>query len=258
MAVDFSGDMGLWQRRIASGLEGTARRVAVIDALAIKTGQAVLDVGCGGGHLVREFALAVGEGGRAVGIDASAEQLRAARTTCEGLSAAEFVEGDATSMNFDDASFDGLASIQVLEYIADVDSALAEARRVLKPGRVAALFSVLWDHFRFHGAEPKLNERMLDAFRAHCPHQMLPMELPWKLAAAGFGGVARRPITFFNGALHENTYAFWASKIVAAFGASHGISEDDATRWLEQLEEADNEGRFGFVSVPVLTTAIAI
>ena len=257
-AIDFSGDMGLWQRRAASGFEGTARRAAVFDALGVKAGQAVLDLGCGGGHLVREFALGVGDGGRAVGLDASAEQIEAAQTACEGLPAAELVEGDATRMQLSDASFDGLASIQTLEYIADVDAALAEARRVLKPGGAAALFSVLWDHFRFHGAEPALNERMLDAFRAHCPHQMLPMELPAKLAAAGFAGVSRRPVTFFNGALHENAQAFWASRIVAAFSVSQGVAEDEATRWLEQLEEADREGRFGFISVPVLTTAIAI
>ena len=87
---------------------------------------------------------------------------------------------------------------------------------------------------------------------------MLPMELPRKLAAAGFGGVARKPIAFLNGALHENAFALWAAKIIAAFAVGQGIAEDDAARWLDQLAEADREGRFGFVSVPVLTTATAI
>jgi hypothetical protein len=87
---------------------------------------------------------------------------------------------------------------------------------------------------------------------------MLPMELPRRLAAAGFGGVLRRPIAFLNGALHENAYALWASKVAAAFGVGQGIPEEDTARWLDQLAEADREGRFGFVSVPVLTTATAI
>ena len=34
--------------------------------------------------------------------------------------------------------------------------------------------------------------------------------------------------------------------------------EEDARRWQEQLDQADKEGRFAFVSVPVLTTATAI
>jgi ubiquinone/menaquinone biosynthesis C-methylase UbiE len=256
--MDFSGDFGLWQRKVAEGPEGMARRMAVFEALAVESGQAILDLGCGGGHLVREIALAVGAGGRAVGFDVSADQLAAARGVCDGLPAAELVEGDATEMAFADGTFDGLAAIQTLEYIPDVDRALAEARRVLKPGGKAALVSVLWDHWRFHGAEPALNDRMLDTWRAHCPHQMLPMELPRKLTAAGFGGVLRRPMAFLNGSLHENAYALWVAKTVAAFAIGQGIAEDDAARWLDQLAEADREGRFGFVSVPVLTTATAI
>ena len=141
--MDFTGDIGLWQRHLAEGPEGIARRMAVFEALAVESGQAILDLGCGGGHLVRELALAVGDGGRAVGLDASADQLAAARVLCDGLPAAELVEGNATNMAFADGAFEGLASIQALEYIADVDGALAEIRRVLKPGGKAALVSAL-------------------------------------------------------------------------------------------------------------------
>ena len=91
--MDFDGDFSLWQRKIAESLEGTARRLAVLEALSIKTGQAILDLGCGGGHLVRDIALAVGDSGRAVGLDASADQLDAANALCAGLAAVELIEG---------------------------------------------------------------------------------------------------------------------------------------------------------------------
>ena len=256
--MDFTGDIGLWQRRIADGPEGTARRLAVVEALTLEAGQAVLDVGCGGGHLVRDIAGAVGARGRAVGMDMSGEQLAAAREACSGLPAAELIEGDATAMTFAEGAFDSVASIQVLDYIAEVDNALAEIRRVLKAGGRAVLVSVLWDHWRFHGADPDLNDRMHDIWRAHCPHQMLPLEMPRRLAAAGFGGVTRRPIIFFNGTLHERTFAMWAARLVAAFAVAEGVAEDDTARWLDQLNQADREGRFGFVAVPVLTTAVAV
>jgi hypothetical protein len=87
---------------------------------------------------------------------------------------------------------------------------------------------------------------------------MLPIELPRKLMATGFGGVLRRPIAFFNGTLHENAYAMWASKFAAAFVISQGLPEEDVRRWQEQLDQADKEGRFAFVSVPILSTATAI
>ena len=131
--MDFDGDFGLWQRNIAESLEGRTRRLAVFEALSIKTGQAILDLGCGGGHLVRDFALAVGDSGRAVGLDASPDQLESATALCADLTSVEFIEGSATAMSFEDGSFDGLASIQMLEYIVEVDATLAEADVCSRP-----------------------------------------------------------------------------------------------------------------------------
>jgi arsenite methyltransferase len=255
--MDFGGDIGLWQRKIAEGLEGTSRRLAVFEALAISSGQAVLDLGCGGGHLVRDIALAVGDSGRVVGLDASKEQIAAAQSFCADITVAELIEGDSTNLPFEDASFDCLASIQMLEYVPDVDAAISESRRVLKPGSKAALVSVLWDHWRFHGAVPELNDKMHEVWRQHCFHQMLPMELPTKLKVAGFDGIVQKPIAFMNNTMHENSFSLWAAKLVAAFAIGKGVDEKEAGLWLEQLDAADSEGRFGFVSVPVLTTAIA-
>ena len=256
--MDFDGDFGLWQRRIAEGQEGNARRMAVLQSLALKSGQAVLDLGCGGGQLLRDIALAVGDKGRAAGMDASAEQVSAAATHCQGLAAVELLEGDATDLPFDDASFDSLASIQMLEYVDNVDGVLQQTRRVLKPGGKAVLVSVLWDHWRFHGAEERLNDRMHEAWRAHCPHQMLPMALPGKLEPLGFGGIEQKPLTIFNSDLHENSFAYWGARLIARFAEDNGVGKKDADLWLAQIEEADREGRFGFVSVPILTSAVAL
>jgi len=255
--MEFSGDMGLWQRKLSESHAGHARRIAVFDSLQVEPGQAVLDLGCGGGHLVRELAQAVGSGGRAVGLDASPEQLETARSLCAALPAAELVQGDATNLVFEDGTFDALACVQTLEYMRDPDRAIAEAWRVVKPSGKAAFVSVCWDHWRFHGAEAELNDRMHEAWRAHCEHQMLPLEMPRKLSAAGFSAITRRHIAFFNGSLHENTFAFWAARIVAAFAVTQNVPQKDADMWYEQLFEADSEGRFGFFSVPVLTTAVA-
>ena len=255
--MDFSGDIGLWQRKIAECPEGAKRRMLTFEALEIAPGGSVVEVGCGGGHLVREVALAVGSAGRAVGVDLSSDQLAAAREHCAGVARAEFIEGDAGDLPFEDATFDGYAAVNTLEYVPDPDAALAEARRVLRPGGRIATISVLWDHWQYHGAEPALTRRMLDSWRAHCAHQMLPMELPARLARAGFGGTRREPFTFLNGTLHENAYAYWGAKVVAAFATAQGVPEADAQRWLDELAAADREGRFGFVNVSVLTTAVA-
>ena len=83
------------------------------------------------------------------------------------------------------------------------------------------------------------------------------MGLPAKLVAAEFNGVVQRPIAFMNSTMHANAFARWAAKLVATFAIAKGVEEQEAASWLDQLEKADVEGRFGFVSVPVLTTATA-
>lgn len=251
--MEFASDIGLFQRRVAECPGGVAQRMAVLQALSLETRQVVIDVGCGGGHLVREFAIAVGNNGHAVGLDVSKEQIDSANEYCTGQDAAECIVCDATDMVFKNSYFDRLASIRTLEYVSDVTAALAEMRRVLKPGGVAAFVSVLWDQFRFHGPSPQLNENILDAFRAHCPHQMLPIMLPKMLPKLGFVGAVQKPVTLYETNLNENSYAYWVSKIVAAFAVSEGVADEDAKLWLEQLQQADNEGRFGFFSMPVLT-----
>lgn len=255
--MKWSGNVAAWQRKVAEGPEGVARRRAVVEGLAPKPGEAVLDIGCGGGHLVRDLAQAIGPDGRAAGIEMSPDQLAAAKQTCAGISNIALHEGDATALPFEDNSFDAAATIQTFEYIPDVNAALRETARILKPGGRAALVSVLWDHWRFHGADEKITEAILDIWRAHCAHQMLPLELEMRMSGLGFSSFERRPLAFLNTTLGEDAYAHWAVKYVEAFALARGFDPADMARWIAELHEAEREGRFGFVSVPVLTIAAA-
>ena len=143
--MEFAGDIAFWQRRIAEITKGAEHRIAAFQALEIVPGETILDIGCGGGALTREIALALGAGGRAIGLDRSPEQLTAAREVCADVASAELVEADATGLPFDDASVDGFISINTLEYVPQVERALQEAHRVLKAGGRAVVLSVLWD-----------------------------------------------------------------------------------------------------------------
>ncbi len=256
--MEFSGEIAEWQRNVAEGKAGNSRRYAVMEALEVRSGKSYLDVGCGGGHLVREMGNAVGPEGRVVGVDSSPQMLGNARSLCQGLACVELIEGNAADIASGDAKFDGLAALQVYEYVEDVSPALEEARRVLKPGCPIAIVSILWEHCRFYGADRALNELITEAWRAHCFHQMLPFELPALLKKNGFSGLRRQNISFLDTALHAGTTAFYLSKLIAKFATSQGVSEEDASLWLSQLDVADKEERFGFVNFPVLTVAIAI
>jgi SAM-dependent methyltransferase len=92
----------------------------------------VLDVGCGQGIDLVNYARA---GARATGLDLTPRLVELARAHLEALGHdGTVVHGDAEAMPFADASFDRVSSNGVLHHTPNMDRALAEVARVLRPG----------------------------------------------------------------------------------------------------------------------------
>jgi SAM-dependent methyltransferase len=102
-----------------------------------------LDVGCGGGHFV---AVAAELGWTVTGIELSTDQLEHARSRHPGL---ELIHGDATAVPFPDAWFDAAYSTFTHTDFDDFAGAVAEVRRVLRPG---GRFVYIGNHPCFVGA----------------------------------------------------------------------------------------------------------
>jgi len=110
---------------------------ALIADLALPAGSRGLDVGCGVGLYALWLGEAVGAEGRVIGIEPAAERVEAARELIGQRLGAERVElrtGDGTALDMAPASFDWLWCGDVLHHIVDTDAALAEFRRVVRPG----------------------------------------------------------------------------------------------------------------------------
>lgn len=107
------------------------RLAAVLRALRPVAGGRVLDLGCGKGRFARRLEDA---GFDVVGLDLSAAMLAAA----EGLPR---VRGSARRLPFGDGCFDGIVAIEIVEHLhpTSIRAVLAEMRRVLRPGGVAAI-----------------------------------------------------------------------------------------------------------------------
>ena len=97
-----------------------------------KTGTRVLDLCCGTGDIAFLFA---GKGCEVTGLDFSEEMLRVARERQDGSkSSVNFIQGDAMKTGLPDAEFEVLTIGYGLRNLADCDAALAEMKRLLKPG----------------------------------------------------------------------------------------------------------------------------
>lgn len=100
-------------------------------AHSIVPGARVLDVACGGGLVT--FPLA--EAGYDVhGVDLSEGSIEAARARAPARSTATFAVGDAYGLEAEDASFDAVLLLDMLEHVERPVDVLAEAARVVRPG----------------------------------------------------------------------------------------------------------------------------
>lgn len=156
--ADWTGRAGAWDRW-ADDLAEVAERfnAPLLEAAGVGAGQEVLDLASGAGEPALEIARRVGPGGRVVATDMVEEMLAGARrrAAAEGLDNLEFEIADMEDLPFAEASFDRVTCRFGIMFCPQPEVALAEARRVLRPGGRAAyliwgpmedttMFSVLW------------------------------------------------------------------------------------------------------------------
>jgi demethylmenaquinone methyltransferase/2-methoxy-6-polyprenyl-1,4-benzoquinol methylase len=122
----------LMNRVMTAGLDQRWRRATA--KAVVRTGDRVLDAACGTGDL----AIIAAKGGATVtGLDFSERMLERARHKAPEL---EWVRGDLLALPFADASFDAATVGFGVRNVADLAGAIAELRRVLRPGgRLAVL-----------------------------------------------------------------------------------------------------------------------
>jgi SAM-dependent methyltransferase len=137
----------------------------LLDSIGDLSGRRVLELASGTGHLA---ARAVAKGATVVGIDAAPNMIELARQNVP--EAAEFHEGNAEALPFEDGSFDAVLSSFGFLHFAHPEDALREAVRVLKAGGSLAL--TVWQ------APDKGNEFMGHIHGTVQKHSNLDVDLP--------------------------------------------------------------------------------
>jgi len=200
------------------------------DAIAAAPGMRVLDVAAGSGQPSLTIAPRIQPQGTILGIDFSPEMVAVAerRARQTGATNVSFRTMDAEQLELPDASFDAVTCACGLIFFPDVRRALAEMRRVLRPGGRIAV--VVWDEpvkspfvtvgggaiSRFHAPTPP-NPNSPGAFRFATPGALERV-----LRDAGFSDVAianvPMPIEF------GSTQEYWEMFTECAAGIKTKIS----------------------------------
>ena len=112
----------------------------LLEKAFVRTGEHVLDVGCGGGVNSVEIARRVGPEGRVRGIDISGSILDVARSRSRGLANLEFIEGDAALMDHGEGGYDLVFSRFGVMFFSDPAAAFINLGNALKStGRMVFL-----------------------------------------------------------------------------------------------------------------------
>jgi arsenite methyltransferase len=232
------------------------RRELVYEALAAAPGDDVLDVGCGPGFYTAELLDVVGDAGSLIAVDASPAMLALAQARCAGRPNVAFHHGDATALPIDDGAFDRAVCVQVLEYVADVDTALAELHRALRPGGRAVVWDIDWATLSMHTADPERMQRTLRTWDRHLHDPWLPRTLAARLRRVGFVDVELNAHAFATTEFSPDAFGSGLLWLIEQHVAgAEEIGPAGATAWADEQRELGERGEFYFTVTQCCFTA---
>jgi ubiquinone/menaquinone biosynthesis C-methylase UbiE len=212
---------------------------ALIAAAGVDAGHRVLDLACGVGDTSLELDSMVGPAGSVITTDLAFDMVTRARRRAEAdkLTSLHFCTAAMEGLPFGERSFDGIVCRLGIMYCPHVQRALAEARRVLRPGARAAflvcgprednpilkiIHNVVTELF-----ELEKRDALIDPFRFAAPGSLAE-----EMAQAGFQDIAEQDIT-----LHQRApvgTCFWQSSLERGMSLPLEALPSDTRHELEQ------------------------
>lgn len=214
--------------------------------LDLKSGDQVLDVGCGVGIQAQEMAKRVESTGKVTGTDISSVMIDVAKNKASGSNLPiEFLVAKADSQPFPNLSFDCIRTERVLMYISDTQKVLTEFKRLLKPSGKLVIFDLHWDGTLISHQNKELTRKIIHYVADSFPNNRIGTDLYQQLKNNGFKNVDVRPYAYFGS---DEILLDIAKKVYLGIlqnGISDGIFiETEINNWWKSLDEDVETGNF--------------
>lgn len=221
------------------------QRRRTLEALALRPGETVLDIGCGPGYLTADLARQVGAGGRVLAIDTSQPMLDIAQRRCAGLEQVELKFADASAMPCTDASIDAAAAVQVYLFARDLDDVLHELARVLRPGGRAVIVDTDWDSVVWHSSDVARMQRLLAIWTERYVNARVARLFPGCLRRAGLRLEHADAIPIVELAPTESSYSgSQVGELQRYVTGKNGISAEEAAAWAQDQRSLAEQGAY--------------
>ena len=229
------------------GADLTRRRQASFDALRPNPEDTIVDIGCGNGLLTAELARAVGPEGRVIGIDPSEDMRLAAEKRCQDYTCAEFIDGLATALPLGDAVANKAVSVQVFEYVDDIEGAIADAMRCLKPRGRLVVSDLHFGSFIWFSDDPERMAKLRSSWDQHFVAGDVPARLPGILKHQGHDVEDVVPVTLTDHVLKPDGIAIMMMHLMRQYATDNKhVDQDIADAWFNEQISLAREGRFFF------------
>lgn len=225
--------------------------------MALCAGDCVVDAGCGTGLLIQGMLSVIGDSGKIVGIDFSDDMLDVARDRFEAVDNVALRQGSVTDLPLDSDSFDAASCTQTLLYVDDVEKAVNELYRVLKPGGRIAILETDWRGIVLNSEDRTLSERIIDAWDKAVSSPNLPVKLIPLLKNQGFSAIRTKAIPLVNTSYSSSNFSAMMLKFFARSAVKQGvIDKQESEIWLKQFPALNAHQAFFFCVNRFLFTAV--
>jgi SAM-dependent methyltransferase len=223
------------------------RRSFALQLLEPREGERILDVGCGPGFLAADLAAAVGPGGLVHALDVSPSMLALAAARCAPLPCVKLERADAGTLALAADAYDAALSVQVHEYVAEVEGSLRSLARALRPDGRALVVATDWDSLVWASSDRGRMARVLSAFEEHLAHPHLPRALVPLLARVGLPVQRVEVLVQLNAVLDASGYSHGLLDLVHRFvPGRRGVTQAEADAWADDLRALGARGEYFF------------